>query len=311
MNSHKNARLTPKGRASLIEKIKQLGLQTAAREMAVSTHTARKWQRRFASHGAAGLFDRTSRPGRCRSSCPRKIERSIALRKNHGLHYARIGERVGLPTSTVARHCVKAGVHTIKPKEAVMRYEKQHAGELLHLDTKKLARFDRPGHRVTDANKTMNRKAGYEALHVAIDDHSRVLFAQVLGDETAKAACAFTLAALRHYKALGVKVQAILTDNGSAYRSRRFAKMLRRLKIEHKRTRAYRPQTNGKAERVIQTLLKEWAYAFMYPSSEHRKNELPFWLDHYNFFRPHSAIENQPPASRLGLEVNNVVRNYT
>ena len=157
----------------------------------------------------------------------------------------------------------------------------------------------------------MNRQAGYEAMHVAIDDHSRVLFAQVKLYETANCACAFTLEALRYYKRLGVRVQAILTDNGPAYRSQRFRKMLRRLKIKHKRTRPYRPQTNGKAERVIQTLLREWAYAFTYPSSEHRKAELGHWLCHYNFSRPHSAIHHLPPASRIGFDVNNVFRAYT
>lgn len=280
--------------------------------MAVSTNTARKWQRRWLAMGIQGLKDQTSRPVRLQSSCPSKIERCIALRKSCSLAYACIAQRIGMPISTVGRLCKQAGVaHTHKPKEPAVRYEKDYAGELIHLDMKKLARFHKPGHRVTDANQTMNRKAGYEALHVAIDDHSRVLFAQVQADETSQAACSFTLQALRFYKRLGVKVKAILTDNGSAYRSMRFRKMLRRLKIKHKRTRPYRPQTNGKAERVIQTLLREWAYRVSYSSSEQRKQYLHPWLEYYNYHRPHSAIRHLPPASRIGFDVNNVLRNDT
>ena len=310
MNIHKNARLTPTGRANLIKKIQEIGLPAAAQEMAVSTNTARKWLQRWQAKAAAGLQDQSSRPIKIRQSCPEKIERSISLRKNHGLRYASIAERVGLPTSTVARHCAKAmKAHGCDVKTPVIRYEKDKAGELLHLDMKKLARFHRPGRKVTGDDKNMNRQAGYEALHVAIDDHSRVLFAQIKPNETAYCACAFTLEALRYYKRLGVRVQAILTDNGPAYRSQRFRKMLRRLKIKHKRTRPYRPQTNGKAERVIQTLLREWAYAFTYPSSEQRKAELGFC--HYNFPRPHSAIHHLPSASRIGFDVNNVLRNNT
>ena len=174
-----------------------------------------------------------------------------------------------------------------------------------------LARFDKPGHRVTGDRTQNSRRAGWQALHVAIDDHSRVGFSLVLADETATSACAFVLAALRYYKALGVKIEQIMTDNGSAYTSRRFARLLRRLGIRHVRTRPYTPRTNGKAERFIQTLLREWAYAFVYPSSAHRTEELQPWMYHYNFHRPHSAVAHKPPITRLGFEGNNVVRNYS
>ena len=185
---------------------------------------------------------------------------------------------------------------------SVRRYERQSPGELLHLDTKKLGRFDKPGHRVTGDRTQNTPRAGWQALHVAIDDHSRVGFSLMLADEKATSACAFVLAALRYYKTLGVKVAQVMTDNGSAYRSRRFAKLLRRLGIKHIRTRRYTPRTNGKAERFIQTLLRECAYAFIYPSSEHRARELQPWMYHYNFHRPHSATSHRPPITRLGLE---------
>lgn len=160
---------------------------------------------------------------------------------------------------------------------------------MLHLDTKKLHRFDRLGHRVTGDRIQNTPRAGSQALHVAIDDHSRVDFSLLLPDETARCACAHLLAALRYYKALGVKVTSVMTDNGSAYKSRRFAKLLRRLGIGHIRTRPYTPRTNGKAERFIQTLLREWAYAYIYPNSDARAHELGRWMYHYNFRKPHSA----------------------
>lgn len=191
------------------------------------------------------------------------------------------------------------------------RYERSTAGELLHLDTKKLARFEQPGHRVTGDRTRHTSKAGWQALHVAIDDHSRVGFSLMLADETAKSACAHLLAALRYYRSLGVRISRVMTDNGAAYKSRRFAKLLRRLKIKHIRTKPYTPRTNGEAERFIQTLLREWAYAYCYPTSEHRADELAPWMHHYNFHRPHSATEHLPPATRLGFGGNNMLRNYS
>ncbi|WP_367065129.1 IS481 family transposase [Oryzisolibacter sp. LB2S] len=315
MNIHKNASLTPKGRAHLMQEIDRIGLMPAAAAAGISTHTARKWLRRYAAEGAAGLIDRSSRPRRSpRRSLASKLERAVALRRIQRLTYERIAERVGLSRSTVARACKAAGVtHLPALQQAVpvRRYERAAPGELLHLDTKKLARFDRPGHRVTGDRTQNTPHAGWQALHVAIDDHSRVGFSLVLADETAKSACTFVLAALRYYKSLGVKIEQVMTDNGSAYNSRRFAKLLRRLGIRHIRTRPYTPRTNGKAERFIQTLLREWAYAFVYPSSELRARELAPWMYHYNFNRPHSATSGKPPITRLGFDGNNVVRNYT
>jgi transposase InsO family protein len=315
MNIHKNASMTPKGRAHLVQEVDRIGLTAAAEAAAVSTRTARKWYCRHASQGAQGLLDRSSRP-RCspRGSDPLKLERALALRRTQRLTYQCIAERVGLSKSAIARACKAAGVARLGPLQAAAstrRYERKSAGELLHLDTKKLARFDTPGHRVTGDRTRYTPRAGWQALHVAIDDHSRVGFSLMQPDETAKSACAFLLAALRYYARLGVRIAQLMTDNGSAYKSRRFAKLLRRLGIRHIRTRPYTPRTNGKAERFIQTLLREWAYAYIYPSSKHRADELQPWMHHYNFHRPHSATSHQPPASRLGFNGNNVLRNYS
>lgn len=315
MNSHKNARLTAKGRAHLIDQIALLGLDEAARHAGISTRRARIWQQRAAAVGRDALADRSSRPHvspRAAPSC--KMERIVNLRRNHRLTYVVIASRVGVSVATVGRICAQAGVAKLPSMEEAppkRRYERQTPGELLHLDTKKLARFDRPGHRVTGDVTQSSRRPGYHALHVAIDDHSRVGFSLILPDETARNAITFVVAALRYYKAMGVRITGIMTDNGSAYRSKKFAKLLRRLKIKHVRTRPYTPRTNGKAERFIQTLLREWAYAYTYPNSDARTAELPFWIQHYNFCRPHSATSSKPPATRLGFDGNNVLRNYT
>jgi transposase InsO family protein len=315
MNNHKNAALTPKGRARLIQEIDRIGLMPAAEAAGISARTARKWRGRHAAQGKAGLVDRSSRPQRSPRRCnAHKLERALALRRTQRLTYAQIAERVGLSKSSVARACQAAGLArlpALQASTAPRRYERSNAGELLHLDTKKLGRFEQPGHRITGDRTLRSRNVGWQALHVAIDDHSRVGFSQMHADETAMSACAFLLAALRYYRRLGVRIEQVMTDNGSAYKSRRFARLLRRLGLRHIRTRPYTPRTNGKAERFIQTLLREWAYAYRYPSSQHRADELQPWMHHYNFHRPHSAVSHRPPASRLGFDGNNVLRNYT
>jgi transposase InsO family protein len=315
MNSHKNARLTAKGRAHLVEQIALLGLDEAARRAGISARRAHIWHQRALAEGMNALADRSSRPLVSPRVTPAdKRQRIVNLRKNHRLTYAVIAERIGVSVATVGRICVQADVAKLPPLQEAppkRRYERQTPGELLHLDTKKLARFERPGHRVTGDVTQYSRKPGYHALHVAIDDHSRVGFSLILPDETTGSAISFLFAALRYYKALGVRIAGIMTDNGSAYRSKKFARLLRRLRIKHLRTRPYTPRTNGKAERFIQTLLREWAYAYTYPNSDARTAELPFWIQHYNFHRPHSAIGTKPPATRLGFDLINVVRNYT
>ena len=314
MNSHKNASMTPKGRRHLMREIDRIGVERAAAAAGLSVRTARKWRQRYEAEGVAGLVDRSSRPKRSpRRIDATKIARVVALRSHQRLTYAAIAERVGLSRSAVARACRQADVARLPPLQQtgpVRRYERASPGELLHLDTKKLGCFAQPGHRVTGDRTQTSRRAGWQALHVAIDDHSRVGFSQILVDEKTASACTFLLAAMRYYKALGVRVEQVMTDNGSAYRSRRFAKLLRRMHIRHIRTRPYTPRTNGKAERFIQTLLREWAYAFVYPTSQHRTRELEPWMHHYNFHRPHSAVSHRPPISRLGFDATNVLRNY-
>lgn len=314
MNSHKNASLTPRGREHLVKNIGSQGSRKAAEAAGVSTRTAARWKRRHQLEGVAGLHDRSSRPHRSPTRIGAdKAARIEGLRRNQRLGYAQIAERVGVSKSTVGRVCVRAGLAklpSVQNSVPVRRYEKDRPGELLHLDMKKLGCFDQPGHRVTGDRTRNTPRAGWQALHVAIDDHSRVGFSQVLKDETSRSACDFLIAALRYYRKLGVPIQAVMTDNGSAYKSKRFSKLLRRLGIKHKRTRPYTPRTNGKAERFIQTLLREWAYAYRYPSSDVRAAELQPWMQHYNFSRPHSAVSHKPPASRLGFDGNNVLRNY-
>jgi transposase InsO family protein len=315
MNSHKNARLTRLGRVHLMQQIARIGLEAAADQVGISKRRAYIWHKRWNEWGEAGLCDRSSRPASSpRQIKPDKRERVIQLRCNHRLIYTQIALRVGLSVATVGRICNQADIAKLPPIQRPppkRRYERQIPGEILHMDMKKLARFERPGHRVTGNFNQFSRAPGYHALHVAIDDHSRVGFSKILPDQTIQNVITFTLEALRYYRAMRVKVTGIMTDNGSAYRSKKFAKLLRRLKIRHLRTRPYTPRTNGKAERFIQTLLREWAYAYCYPNSDARTQELPFWIEHYNFYRPHSAINHQPPASRLGFKMNNVMRNYT
>jgi transposase InsO family protein len=317
MNVHKNARMTPRGRAHLLKEVAVRGLTPAAAAAGVSPRTAAKWRQRERQYGPGGLLDRSSRPWHSPQRVPAdKAQRAVRLRQNHRLTYQAIGARLGLSVATVGRLCQAAGCNRLPPLQAsppARRYERTWPGEMIHLDTKKLARFDRPGHRVTGDRTRGSTGAGYQALHVAIDDRSRVGFGLLLADETSRSALAFLFAALRYYRALGVRVVRVMTDNGSAYRCRTFAKALRRLHIRHVFTRPYTPRTNGKAERFIQTLLREWAYAHPYPNHQVRAAELPYWLHHYNFHRPHTAVDGLPPISRLpfGSAVNNVVRNYT
>ena len=306
MNTHENASMTPKGRAHLVREIDRIGLRPAAEAAGLSPRTARKWGRRHAAEGAGGLLDRSSRPLHSPSrSDARKLERAVALRRTQRLTYEHIAERIGLSKSVVARACKSAGVArlpSLQQSVPVRRYEKASPGELLHLDTKKLGCFEQPGHRVTGDRTKNTPRAGWQALHVAIDDHSRVGFSLMLADEKATSACAFFLAALRYYKTLGVRIERVVTDNGSAYKSRRFAKLLRRLRIKHVRTRPYTPRTNGKAERFIQTLLREWAYAFVYPTSRHRANELESWMHPtISIARTRPSQKSHPPPASASM----------
>ena len=307
---HKNARLTPKGREVLVQRL-QSGQRVAevAQAMGLSETTVRKWWRRHQQ--GQGLQDRSSRP----HSSPRAIaaERRSqieALRRQRRTGRV-IAEQTGLSAATVSRVLRWAGLsrwRELEPQPPVVRYERATPGELVHIDTKKLGRIGEPGHRVTGQRTHRSRGIGWEFAHVAIDDHSRTSLVAMAGDERKESAVAFLEQLVAHYRACGVTVQRVMTDNGSAYQSRAFAAACRRLGVRHLRTRPYTPQTNGKAERFIQTCLREWAYATTYASSAQRRDALQDWLHHYNCQRPHSALSGRPPISRLPFGQNNLLK---
>jgi transposase InsO family protein len=235
----------------------------------------------------------------------------VHLRRTLRMTGAAIAAKLGLARSTVARWLRREGLGRlaqIDPPEPVRRYQRARPGELIHLDIKKLGRFERPGHRVTGTRTgCRNRGAGWDFVHVAVDDATRLAYVEVLADERKLTTTAFLLRALRWFRSQGIQVERAMTDNGSAYRSRRFAKALRLLGIRHIFTRPYTPKTNGKAERFIQTLLREWAYGLAHPSSQARNADLPRWLDWFNQSRPHSALNGMPSLER----VNNLMRTHT
>ncbi len=312
MNSHKNARLTFEGRKLLIERIAVMGLIPAAEAAGISPRTASKWRNRFDLLGFEGLIDRTSRPLRTRSTVDSKLAQRIEQLRRKRMPMRRIAQVVGRSVATISRVLAQLGLSSLRaldPKEPVVRYEHEAPGDLLHMDMKKLGRIAAPGHRVTGDPRDHTRGVGWEVAHVAIDDHSRVGFVQMHPDEKRPSVVAFLEAAVAHYKALGVTIKRLITDNGPAYRSQLFARTCQALGIKHTFTRHYRPQTNGKAERFIQTCLREWAYGRIWAHSEERATWLPAFLTYYNARRPHSALGYQPPASRLArnnlLQLNN------
>ena len=303
MNSHQNARTTYEGRKLLIERIAVLGLMAAAEAAGISVRTAAKWRDRFLAEGDAGLFDRSSRPHRTRTTLDAALSSRIERLRRDRRPMRTIARTVGRSVATISRTLGRLGLSSLKalePRVDCVRYEHARPGALLHIDTKKLGRIVKPSHRVTGDRRDSVEGAGWEFAHVAIDDHSRVGFVQIHGDERKDSAVAFLQNAVAHYAALGVRIERLLTDNGSAYRSRLFAKVCQALAIKHSFTRPYRPQTNGKAERFIQTCLREWAYVRSYDSSAERTALLPVFVNFYNARRPHSALGFKPPASRLG-----------
>lgn len=312
MNLHKHARLTPRGRALLVERVINHGLRVeeAAHAAGVSVRTAYKWLRRFREEGWAGLDDRSSRPHRCPHATPPSVAAEVTALRRQRQTYRQIALALPIGLSTIARLMRRAGLHRLAeldPAPPDNRYEYHQAGDLLHLDIKKLGRFWRPGHRVTGDRQGASDGAGWEFVHLAIDDHSRVAFGTIEGDERGSSACRALLQALRYYRGLGVTFTRVMTDNGACYKSRRFRRLLRRLGLRHLRTRPYTPRTNGKAERLVQTALREWAYARSYDSSEQRRHALPRWLHQYNWHRPHASLGYQPPISRIQLPLNNVL----
>jgi transposase InsO family protein len=315
MNIHKNARLTPHSRADLARRVIERGQnpKAVATAFGVTPKTVDKWVERFKAVGFAGMTDRSSRPRTLRQPTPpATIERIAELRRQRWTG-EQIAREVGVSAATISRVLTKLGLNKLKalePAEPVRRYEREHPGELIHIDIKKLGRFGTVGHRITGlrAEQARTRGAGWEYVHVCIDDHSRVAFAQIMPTERKECAIAFLKAAIAYYQRLGVSIQRIMTDNGSCYLSKAFRKACKRLGLKHIYTRPYTPKTNGKAERFIQTALREWAYAHAYPTSDHRADQLPIWLHRYNWHRPHASLQSKIPISRLGLTENNLLR---
>jgi transposase InsO family protein len=323
MNVHNNARLTPRSRAVLARRVlvERQSPMSVATDMGVSVRTVAKWVARYRSEGEPGLADRSSRPHRLRRPTPAAVVARIEALRRQRRPGKQIALTLGVSPATVSRVLRRLGISRIKdlePAEPVRRYEREHPGELIHIDIKKLGRFIAVGHRITgDRTRQSSTRghrdgkswgSGWEYVHVCIDDASRVAFSQVMTDEKKESAVAFLKAAVAYYASLGITVARVMTDNGACYKSFAFRDACKALHLKHIRTRPYTPRTNGKAERFIQTSLREWAYAQAYPTSEHRKAELPRWLHQYNWHRPHGSLQSQTPISRLGLPKNNLLR---
>ena len=319
MKLHRNHRTCPNSRLLICRRVIGEGwsLKAAAEAAGCSERTAAKWLARFRA-GDRALEDRCSRPHRSPTKLPERLVRAIEALRRLRMTAAEIAAAFGLALSTVSAWLKRIGLGKrarLDPPEPPNRYERRHPGELVHVDVKKLGRILAAGHRVTGfrgsrvtqttAKGRGRGVAGWEFVHVCVDDHSRLAYVEVLGDECAETAIDFLGRAVAWFVEQGIEVRALLSDNGSCYR-RRFSEACRALGLKHLHTRPYRPRTNGKAERFIQTLINEWAYARVYGTSAERTAQLPSWLSHYNFRRPHGSLGHRPPTTRS----NNLVRNY-
>ena len=316
MNSHKNARLTFARRLEMVRDMTQRGLAPSAAGVAhgVSAPTAYKWLGRYLSHGEAGLADRSSRPAISpRAIAPRQALTIMELRRRR-LTQARIAANVGVSKSTVSRVLARAGLSRLcdlEPAVPIVRYEHAAPGDLLHIDIKKLGRIEAVGHRITGDQSQRSRGAGWEFLFVAVDDHARIGFTDLYPDEGQHSAIQFLQNTLAYFNSLGIRIRRVLTDNGGAFRAKTFAHACRALGIKHSFTRPYRPQTNGKAERFIQSAMREWAYGFVYRHSNQRAQMLDAWIHHYNWHRPHQGIGGIAPMARLNKSINNLLTLHT
>jgi transposase InsO family protein len=316
MGVHKNAPLTPLGRAELVHRVLVEGQarSAVAEDLGVCERTVRKWVKRYQAEGPPGLVDRSSRPYRSPNQTPAEVAARVAELRRQRWTGEQIAAELGISKTTVFRTLGRLGLNRLKalePAEPVRRYERETPGELIHIDIKKLGRISVIGHRITGDRTTRGYRVGWEFVHVCIDDASRVAFAKVLPDERKTSAVAFLKTAIAYYAALGVRVERVMTDNGSCYRSKTFRNACQKLGLRHIFTKPYTPKTNGKAERFIQTALREWAYAIAYSHSDQRTAELPRWLHRYNWHRPHGSLLAKPPISRLSLTRNNLLRLHT
>ena len=327
MKTHANARLSLKGRELLVERVETAGwsLSSAAEAAGISERTARKWRDRYRAEGVDGLLDRSSAPRVVANRTDERRVQAIAALRRLRMTGAEIAECLGMALSTVSGILTAIGMGKLGRLglEPAQRYERSRPGELIHIDVKKLGRiqggagkrwrseprqhynFNR-----TDAEGRRRQTVGWEFVHVCIDDATRLAYVEVLADEKARTAIAFLRRAVEHFAGYGITTERLMTDNGSAYRSAIHAIACRALGIRHLRTRPYRPQTNGKAERFIRTMLGGWAYGAIYRSSDERNAALAGWLDFYNRRRPHGALSHKPPIARLN-ELNNLLGTYT
>jgi transposase InsO family protein/transposase len=316
MDTHKNARLTPKGREEMVRAVVDGGQNcaAAARKFNTTPKTVAKWVKRFRAEGVDGLRDRSSRPLSSDGQTPQATCDAIEVLRRQRYTGKQIAVEVGVSPATVCRVLKRRGLNklsALEPAEPIRRYEREKPGELLHLDIKKLGRIGSIGHRITGRYRgAVNRHhgIGWEFVHVCIDDASRIAFVQVLPDQRKESAVGFLEAAVTYFAKLGVQIERVMTDNGSCYQSKMFRAACKRLALRQIFTRPYTPKTNGKAERFIQTALREWAYARAYHNSDQRSAELFHWLHRYNWHRPHGSLKANAPISRLGLSEDNLLR---
>jgi transposase InsO family protein len=316
MKLHGNARTCLHGRRLIVERVLEQGwtLTAAAEAAGVSVRTVSKWLARFRAEGSEGLFDRSSAPGLVPQRTPEERVEMIAALRRLRMTAAEIAETLQMPLSTVSAVLTRIGLgklSRLEPPEPPNRYERKRPGELLHIDVKKLGRIGRPGHRVNGDRRTRTRGIGWEYVHVCVDDATRLAYVEVLGDEKATTAAGFLRRAVAHFRAYGIQVERVMTDNGSCYRGIVHALACKTLGLKHLRTQPYRPRTNGKAERFIRTMLGGWAYGAIYQTSEERTAALTGWLHFYNRRRPHGSLSHQPPLQRLEtLTRNNPAGSY-
>ena len=317
MKIHGNARTCPHSRLLMVCRVEEQGwtLTAAAEAAAVSVRTVSKWLRCYRVEGADGLLDRISAPRSIPHRTPEERVQVIAALRRLRMTGAEIAEALSMPLSTVSAILTRIGLgkrSRLEPAEPPNRYERKRPGELLHIDVKKLGRIGRPGHRVNGDRRTRTRGIGWEFVHICVDDATRLAYVEVLEDEKATTAVGFLRRAVCHFRAYGIHVERVMTDNGPCYRAIIHALACKKLRIKHLRTRPYRPQTNGKAERFIRTMLGGWAYGAIYGNSQERHQALAGWLDYYNQQRPHGSLSHQPPIARLeALRRNNLAGSYT
>lgn len=316
MKLHANAPLGPKGRAVMTRRVVEQGwsLMEAAAAAGMSERRCAEWVRRHRASGEAGLCDRSSAPREVANRTDERRIAAIAALRRVRMTGAEIAELLEMAPSTVSGILTRIGLgklSRLEPLEPPNRYERKRAGELIHIDVKKLGRIVRPGHRVTGSRRDRRDqgKKGWEFVHVCVDDATRLAYVEVLADEKATTAIGFLRRAIAHYRSHGIEVSEVMTDNGPAYISIAHAIACRAMGLRHIRTRPYRPRTNGKAERFIRTMLGGWAYGAIYSNSTERTAALAGWLEFYNWRRPHGSLAKKPPGTRLA-ELNNVVGSY-